>query len=111
MLGWHSGAISEFVYADVPHERLIEEVLPLRKCRANGVGWVAGRHFGMAEELTLLPLSSAAHFIGDIERLGIVWSVGEPEQALVGAGLHSPNRRVARRIGADAIDVAEVLAG
>src|SRR4051794_735527 len=41
----------EFVAADVPLERLIEEVTPLRKCRADDVRWIPGRHFGMAEEL------------------------------------------------------------
>jgi hypothetical protein len=44
-------AIMEFVAADVPLERLIEEVTPLRKCRADDVRWIPGRHFGMAEEL------------------------------------------------------------
>ena len=65
----------------------------------------------MLEETRLLPIPVSDHFIGNVQRLRAIGSVSDPHQAFLGSRSNRANCGLSRRIGADSIDVRDVLAG
>ena len=74
------------------------------------VARIARCHLGMAEEFGALSFSLPSQVIEDVDGPGMVWRIGEPFQAFIRAGPHSTYRSLARRVGADAVDVGQMFA-
>ena len=65
----------------------------------------------MDEELRRLALAPPFHRVVDIQRRFAVRGVGDADHAFLRARLHGTYRGIARSVGAEAVDVREVLPG
>ena len=96
---------------NIPRQLPIEEVISLGNRWGDACSRIASHHLRVLEESRFLPFAPPDHFIGDIQGLLAIGSVGEPHQAFLGSRSNRTDGGLSRRVGADSIDVRDVLAG